>query len=200
LFDGTIITQKILSAVGRTNQKFGIHHIVDVLRGEKTDKVVSFNHDTIPTFGVCHELSKDELLNYINQLINLGFLGLQYEGFMKSLTLNDKSMQVLKSEFQVNLSIYEVKTKLKKEKLTKSTTKFDLALEDQELFDSLKSIRTKIAKEENVPPYVVFHDATLVQMATLKPKTEIEFLELSGVGVSKLNKYGIDFMEGIKNQ
>jgi ATP-dependent DNA helicase RecQ len=198
LFDGTIVTQKILSAVGRTNQKFGIHHIVDVLRGEKTDKVVSFNHDTLPTFGASHDLSKDELLNYINQLINLGYLGLQYEGFMKSLILNDKSLSVLKSELQVNLSIYEVKTKLKKEKLTKSTTKFDLAPEDQELFDSLKSIRTKIAKEENVPPYVVFHDATLVQMATLKPKTEIEFLELSGVGASKLNKYGIDFMEGIK--
>jgi ATP-dependent DNA helicase RecQ len=199
LTDQTILTQKVLSAIARTKQRFGVNHIVDVLLGEKTDKVISFGHDNLPTFALLNTMNKKELLSYINQLVNLGIISIHYEGFMKSLVLNNKSVAILNSEQKVFLSQYQAPTlKVKKSKST-PTNNLDLDPEEQALFDTLRLLRTSIAEQEKVPPYIVFHDATLIAITKSRPTTEEQFLSLNGVGASKLKKYGPQFLEAIKS-
>ncbi len=188
--DGTIIAQKALSAVARTEQTFGLSYLVDFLRGSKSQKIRDY-HKNLPTYGVGADLSKDEWYAYFKDLISQGLLG-QTEGQYPTLFLTEKSLEVLRGNQRVEL--FKVTTK--KEKTSSLVSDVSLPYEN-ELFEILRNLRTEFARDENVPPYVVFSDATLVEFATYLPQTEREMMKISGVGDVKFEKYGWDFMSEI---
>jgi ATP-dependent DNA helicase RecQ len=190
-FDGTIIAQKALSAVYRTNQKFGMTYLIDFLRGSQ-NKNIRDEHKLLKTYGVGADISKENWFDYFRDLISQGFLRQTEDEFPK-IILTEKSNDVLKGNVQVTL-IKAKSIKAKKDSLVSEISHPYLA----DLFEILKTVRTKIAKKENVPPYIVFSDATLVEMATFLPHDYAEMRKISGVGDLKLQKYGVDFLHEIK--
>lgn len=191
-FDGTIIAQKALSAVARTDQRMGVTYLVDFLRGSKSQKIWD-THKNLKTYGIGADISKDEWLAYFKDLIEQGFLQQRESGQFMTVALTDKSFDVLKGNVAVEL----FKVTQKEEK--KSSLVSDVSLPyEKELFDALKQVRTEFARNENVPPYVIFSDAALIEMATYLPQNSSEMLKISGVGDVKMDKYGLDFLQTIK--
>jgi ATP-dependent DNA helicase RecQ len=190
MIDGSIIAQKALSAVARTEQRFGLSYVIDFLRGSKSQKIREY-HKQLKTYGVGADISKDEWFAYFKDLITQGVLA-QTEGQYPTLALTDSSMDVLKGNREIKL----FKVTAKKEKLSSLVSQVSHPYIES-LFGSLKTLRTKIAKTERVPPYVVFSDATLVEFATYLPQNDIEMLRISGVGDVKMEKYGQDFLSEI---
>ncbi|HLM61556.1 MAG TPA: DNA helicase RecQ, partial [Pyrinomonadaceae bacterium] len=192
-FDGTIIAQKALSAVYRTEQRFGLSYLIDFLRGSQA-KTIRDEHKNLKTYGIGADISKNNWFDYFKDLMAQGYLK-QTEGTYPTIVLTEKSMAVLRGEQRVEL----FKVAIKEDKKDKKTS---LAAEDapdyeKDLFAELRRVRTDFAREENVPPYVVFSDATLVEMAAYLPHTIDEMRRISGVGDLKLQKYGADFLEAI---
>ena len=188
--DGTVIAQKALSAIARTDQRFGQSYLIDFLRGSKSQKIKDY-HKNLPTYGVGSNLSKDEWFAYFKDLISQGIVG-QAEGQYPTLYLTEDSTEVLRGNQKVEL----FKVTIKKEK--KSSLVSDVSHPYiEELFAKLKNLRFKFAKTENVPPYVVYSDATLVEFATYLPMNERDMKKMSGVGDVKMHKYGQDFMAEI---
>lgn len=185
--DGTIIAQKALSAIARTEQRFGQSYIIDFLRGSKSQKIKDY-HKNIKTYGVGADLSKDEWFAYIKELIAQGIIG-QTEDQYPTLFLTEESKDVLKGNRKVEL--FEITEKKDK----KSSLVSDVSLPyEEELFEILRNLRTDFAKDEGVPPYVIFSDATLVELATYLPLTELDMLKMSGIGDVKMQRYGLDFL------
>jgi ATP-dependent DNA helicase RecQ len=190
--DGTIIAQKALSAVFRLQEKFGLNYLIEFLRGSQSQKIRE-EHKSLKTYGVGADISKDNWFEYIRELISQGFLK-QTDGDYPTVALTEKSRAVLTG----NERVYLIKTKEKKEK--KESLVSEVSYEYlPDLLDNLKKIRTKIAKGENVPPYIVFSDTTLVELATYLPLSISEMRRISGVGELKLDKYGADFLHEIFN-
>ncbi len=191
-FDGTVVAQKALSAVYRTNQRFGLSYLVDFLRGSQSEKIRD-EHKNLKTYGIGADMSKDHWIEYFKDLISQGFLA-QTDGQYPVLVLTETSFDVLGGKTPVQLT---------KARIREETTK-RLAPEVSyphipELFDALRQVRTVFARGENVPPYVVFSDATLVEMATYLPQTEWEMRKITGVGDLKFDRYGADFLNEIRN-
>jgi ATP-dependent DNA helicase RecQ len=180
--DKTIEAQKVLSCIYRMKPKFGSGMLVDVLRGSKNKKVIQFHFDQISTYGLMKEYSAEDLKNFINTLISHGYINV-VEGTYPVLTLNDKARNVLTSKEKVKLKEFKVEKKVH---------------EDNELFEILRSIRQDLAKENNVPPYIIFGDVTLKEMAANYPIYKEAMLSISGVGEVKYSKYGKAFEEAIK--
>jgi ATP-dependent DNA helicase RecQ len=192
-FDGTIIAQKALSAVYRTGQRFGLSYLIDFLRGSQA-KTIRDEHKNLKTYGVGADISKNNWFDYFKDLIAQGYLK-QTEGQYPVIVLTEKSDAVLRAGERVEL----LKVKIKEDKKEKAARAPEVAHEYfKDLLDELKRVRTTFAREENVPPYIVFSDATLVEMATFLPHTESEMRQISGVGDLKLEKYGADFLFEIK--
>jgi ATP-dependent DNA helicase RecQ len=191
-FDGTIIAQKALSAVYRTGQRFGMSYLIDFLRGSQA-KTIRDEHKQLKTYGVGADISKNNWFDYFNDLISQGLL-VQTEGQYPVITLTEKSWEVLRGNEKVELIKVTVKEDKKPSLVAEAAHEYF-----KDLFDELRRIRTEFARNENVPPYVVFSDATLVEMATYLPLTLAEMRKISGVGELKLEKYGADFLEVIKN-
>lgn len=187
-FDGTIIAQKALSAVARTDQKMGLTYLVDFLRGSKSQKIWD-SHKHLKTYGIGADISKENWFDYFKDLISQGFLA-QTEGQFPTVVLTEKSLDVLKGEQSVEL--FKIIEKDDKKSSLVSDEKYPYI---KELFDELKQLRTQFARGENVPPYVVFSDATLIEMATFLPQNLGEMLKISGVGDTKMEKYGEDFLQ-----
>ena len=187
-FDGTIIAQKALSAVARTDQRFGLTYLIDFLRGSKS-KTIRLEHLNLKTYGIGADISKDNWFDYFKDLIAQGYLA-QTEGQYPTLVLTEKSLDVLRGEQKVEL--FKVAEKEDKKLSLVSDVSHPYI---KELFDELKKIRTALARQENVPPYVVFSDAALIEMATYLPQSGDEMLKISGVGDVKMEKYGEDFLE-----
>ena len=193
--DGTQMAQKILSAIYRTDQKFGIGYIVDLLRGVSNDRMEDYGHCELPTFGVCEGTTKEELMFYTNQLISLGYIQVDYEGFIKTLSLNELSKSILNAKLKVELIPYtEVAKQPTKTKKGKKAA-VELTEEEEENFEQLKLTRQAVAKADSVPAFVVFSNATLIEMVKNKPRTKEEFGEISGVGAHKLEKYWPSFKQ-----
>ncbi|MFN0277300.1 MAG: DNA helicase RecQ [Pyrinomonadaceae bacterium] len=189
-FDGTIIAQKALSAVYRTGQSFGLNYLIDFLRGSQSEKIRD-EHKNLKTYGVGSDISKDNWFDYFKDLIAQGYLA-QTEGQYPVLVLTEKSEAVLKLNEPVQL----VKVKVKEEKKPKLVS--DVAHPYiHGLFEQLRGLRTKFAKHENLAAYIIFSDATLVEMATYLPQTSDELKRMSGVGDLKFDKYGADFLNEI---
>ncbi|MCA1623465.1 MAG: DNA helicase RecQ [Acidobacteria bacterium] len=191
-FDGTIIAQKALSAVYRTGQRFGMSYLIGFLRGSQA-KTIRDEHKNLKTYGVGADISKNNWFDYFKDLISQGFLA-QTEGQYPTIVLTEKSEAVLRGNERVDL----IKVTIKEDKKASLVSAISHPyLKD--LFNDLKQVRTAFAKSENVPPYVVFSDATLVEMATYLPQTEVEMRKISGIGDLKMEKYGADFLREIKN-
>ncbi len=191
-FDGTIIAQKALSAVARTDQRFGLTYLIDFLRGSKS-KTIRLEHLNLKTYGIGADVSKENWFDYFKDLIMQGFLA-QTEGQYPTIVLTEKSLEVLRGEQKVELFKVTEKEEKKKSSLVSNVSHPYIT----ELFDELKKMRTAFARDENVPPYVVFSDATLIEMATFLPQNGEEMLQISGVGDVKMDKYGFDFLQTIK--
>ncbi len=190
-FDGTIIAQKALSAVYRTGQRFGLSYLVDFLRGSQSEKIRD-EHKNLKTYGVGADISKNNWFDYFKDLIAQDYLK-QSDGQYPIILLTEKSEPVLRANAPVELR----RVSLKEPKKTKLVSEVAHPY-IQELFDKLRSVRVAFAKGENVPPYVVFSDATLVEMATYLPQNESEMRRISGVGDLKFDKYGADFIREVK--
>lgn len=181
LVDKTIEAQKVLSCIYRMKQKFGTGMLVDVLRGSKNKKVLQFNFDELSTYGLMKDYSAEDLKNFINTLVSHGYITV-IEGTYPVLSLNEKSRKVLTSEEKVEFKEFKVEKKVH---------------EDNELFEILRGIRQDIARENNVPPYVIFGDSTLKEMAAKYPINKEAMLNISGIGEIKYSKYGELFEKAI---
>ena len=192
-WDATEAAQKLLSCVYRTGQRFGAMHMMDVLQGKETDKVMQHGHQQQSTFGLGKNIHEAQWRSLIRQLVVRGLLRVDIEGY-SALQLTDQCRPVLKGEQSLFLRIEEIKAPTAKKPGSKSARKAQILPEDQELWDELRECRKMLAEESNVPPYVIFHDATLKEMLDTMPTSEAEMLRINGVGESKLEKYGDDFL------
>ncbi|MEV7099153.1 DNA helicase RecQ [Amycolatopsis sp. NPDC051045] len=197
-WDGTVPAQKLLSTVVRLRnerrQKFGAGQIIDILLGKATPKVTQFQHDTLKTFGIGTELREPEWRAVVRQLLAQGLLAV--EGDYGSLVLTESSAEVLGGDRQVLLRREpERAAAAKVRSARKATPAVDLPAEAAPLFERLRAWRAGVAKEQGVPAYVVFHDATLRQIATQRPSSLADLGTVSGVGENKLAKYGEGLLE-----
>ncbi len=188
-WDSTEAAQKALSCVYRTGQRFGAGHVIDVLRGQTRDKVLQFNHDKLTTFGIGKEFSDIAWRSIFRQLVVRGFLYADHSRY-GALRLTPASRELLRGELQLFLREETSKPKARKARVT-----YTLELEEETLMDALKSLRKDIATQNSIPPYVVFHDATLLEMVKVRPTSAQEMLQITGVGQSKLQKYGEAFLQ-----
>lgn len=184
-FDGTVIAQKALSAVARTGQRFGVTYIVDVLRGSNSQKMRA-EHKQLKTFGVGSDVKKEHWMSYFKDLIAQGYLK-QDGGEYPILTLTERSEEVLRGNATVQLRSIETK----RDELAQQRK---VVSYDQPLFDLLRERRKAIARREDLPPYIIFSDATLTEMAAYFPHTKDEMLNIAGVGDAKFAKYGSEFL------
>lgn len=194
-FDGTLLAQKALSAVARINQKAPMGLLIDVLRGARNQAVLQKGYDKIKTYGAGRDLTFLDWQSYLYQLLNAGLLEIAYEeGY--SLKLNARSREVLFSNQKVNLVKFEAIAKKEKEENLKERRPKKELVKD-ELFERLRVLRKKLADEKQVPPYVIFSDNTLLEMADVKPTNRLAMLAITGVGKVKFENYGYDFLNEI---
>jgi ATP-dependent DNA helicase RecQ len=198
-WDGTVAAQKVLSAVYRLDrerhQRFGAGHVIDILLGKKTPKVIQFDHDTLSVFGVGADLSAGEWRGVVRQLLARGLLAVQPDH--GTLALTEASAAVLRREREVPMR-REPERRAPKTRATTTATAAvtaDLTEEATAIFERLRTWRSATAKDQGVPPYVVFHDKTLREIATRSPSTLAELGTVSGVGENKLAKYGEQVLE-----
>jgi ATP-dependent DNA helicase RecQ len=192
-WDGTEAARKLLSAVYRTGQRFGAAHVIDVLLGKDTDKVRQHGHDRLSVYGIGTELNGPTWRSVVRQVIVQGYLRADQQRY-GALVLTGQSRPLLRGEIELKL---REDRKLKTEKKRRRDPAAALAPADQPLFEALRARRKAIADRLDLPPYVIFHDATLRQMAEHRPQTEAEMLSISGVGEAKLERYGSEFLEVI---
>lgn len=193
VFDGTEVAQKLISAVYRTGQRFGAVHVIDVLLGKENEKMRQHGHDRLSVFGIGKDLDQKQWRSILRQLVVVGLLKVDSEGY-GALQLSESSRPLLRGETHLPLR----RDLLAKQKVRATKRQgADLADEDIALFDALRDVRKKLADELDVPPYVIFHDATLKQMAVDKPKNDGALIAISGVGQTKLERYGSAFLEVI---
>ncbi|MCO5974999.1 DNA helicase RecQ [Actinoallomurus sp. WRP6H-15] len=198
-WDGTVAAQKVLSTVvwldRKHRQKFGAGHIVDILLGKKTPKIIQNDHDTLSVFGVGADLSDAEWRGVVRQLLARGLLAV--EGDYGTLVLTHASAAVLRGERQVPMRREPARTATKTAKAAKAgrAAAADLPEEALPVFERLRAWRAATAKEQGVPAYVIFHDATLREIATRAPGSLGELSSVNGVGESKLAKYGQQILD-----
>lgn len=200
--DGTVIAQKALSAVYRLQEKVPMGMLIDVLRGSGRREIQQLGYDTIKTYGAGRDLSQWDWQHYLIQLINLGYLEVAYDA-ANVLRLTTASQEVLFKNRSVELirptSYKERQEEEKASAKAKTQTQVKRERLRDELFEHLRQIRKEIAQKEGIPPYLIFSDATLEEMAYHKPHTEDAMLAVSGVGEKKLVQYGYRFIKAIRN-
>jgi ATP-dependent DNA helicase RecQ len=192
-FDATEAARKALSCVYRLRQSFGIKHVVDVLRGADNERIRKFGHDRLSTYGIGTEYSQAEWLSIVRQLIHRGYLVQDIAAF-SVLKLTPAAAAVLRADESVELARPRVKEKARKKPVGAAR---ELGPGDIQLFESLRALRKRLADERGVPPYVIFGDATLVEMSRRRPADELELLDIGGVGQVKLERHGADFLAAI---
>jgi len=195
-YDGTEAAQKLLSAVYRTGQRFGAAHVVDVLLGNATEKVASYGHERLSVFGVGKEKPQSAWRSVIRQLVVQGYLRVDEQRY-GALVLTEASRPLLRGEIAVRLR-EDPKDAPVRKKAKAATAASALSDEDRALFEKLRELRKRIAAEQGVPPYVIFHDATLMAMAVDRPKSPEQMLGLNGVGRTKLDRYGAAFLRELE--
>jgi len=192
-WDGTESARMALSTAYLTGQRFGVNHLIDVLRGSEGEKIFQFEHHTISVYGIGKALSNDQWRSVFRQLVARGLLSVDLERF-GALRLEERCRPLLRGEETI-----ELRRDLK-QKTTKRQTRSPLPNDiDITLWEALRDCRRGFAEEQNVPPYVIFHDSTLQEMCVSLPSSLERLAEISGVGERKLEKYGPAFV-GIINQ
>ena len=201
IWDGTDAARKLLSTIYRVQQQsgisFGAGHVMDILRGKKTGKVVQFGHERLSTFGIGAELSEAQLRGVLRQLIAIGALAVDEQAF-NTLQLTDGSRAVLKGEAAVCLreSVSVPAASRRRSGTPKAAPAVAAGLTEagQSRFAALKTWRAEIARKHNLPAYVIFHDATLAAIAALGPRTLDDLQGISGIGTKKLDAYGAEVL------
>jgi ATP-dependent DNA helicase RecQ len=200
--DSDVIAQKIVSCVARVKGKFGIGHIISVLRGESTESISKWHHDELSTFGILSSHHKSDLRDWVDQLIGLGVLerldmtlksGFNYS----AVALNAESLSVMRKERSVKLLQPLRSTKeLKAKRLRIAEDSWQGV--DKDLFEVLRAIRIRIAKEKGWQAFMVFSDATLRELASVRPSKLAYMSRIKGIGAAKLENFGEEFLQAIK--
>jgi len=195
-FDASRQAQKALSCVFRVGERFGVRHVIEVLRGAKSQRISDLHHHELSTYGIGADQSALEWENIFRQLIHLGYLVQDFTRY-GVLGLSPAARPVLKGETEVILGLPRAAIKPETKAKRRGGSVDGL---HQELFNRLRALRKQIADAANVPPFVVFSDATLLEMASSRPRDERELLAVTGVGEHKLRKYGAAFLSAISGQ
>ncbi|MDG6338659.1 ATP-dependent DNA helicase RecQ [Glaesserella parasuis] len=188
-YDGLVDAQKVMSVIYRTGQRFGLHHIIAVLRGLNQQKIREYQHDTLSVYGIGKDKSQEYWISVTRQLIHLGFIRQNIVNH-SALQLTEQARPILRGETALALASprlsFSATTYVQKQQASKRY--------DKDLFARLRFLRKQIADKENIPPYVVFNDATLQEMAEFMPTTADEMLSINGVGERKLERFGEAFL------
>ena len=195
IFDATVIAQKALSVTARMQESEPVVMAVNVLRGSQNAKVFDKEYHKLKTYGIGKDISYYDWNDYFVQLTNLGALEIAYNE-SSALKITPFGWSILKDRVKIDLS-KPIPENEKKAKKTKSKKEPKQKV-NKALFEELRALRTRLAKAENVPPYIIFSDKSLSDMVALKPDTASKFMDVSGVGQNKLEKYGNQFMTLIK--
>ncbi|WP_439530480.1 DNA helicase RecQ [Pannonibacter sp.] len=194
-WDGTEAASKFMSAIYRTGQRFGAGHVIDVLLAKDNEKITRFGHDKLTVYGIGKDLSPKTWQSVARQLVAMGLVGVDHASY-GALVLTEEARAVFRNERKVLLRRDRAAASLKSSRGERSSTLADdLDAEERLLFERLRRLRTQIARENEVPPYVVFPDATLIGIAHARPVTPEQLLAVSGVGQTKLDRYGDAFIE-----
>ncbi|MDF2810827.1 MAG: ATP-dependent helicase RecQ, partial [Microvirga sp.] len=197
LFDGTIEAQKLLSAIVRTGERFGTEHIISILMGDETDAILRLGHSGLKTFGVGKDRSKTEWRSLLRQIYALGLIALELSEYGRW-TITERGVAVLKGLERVELRA-DVLMKPRERKSRRGIMAAESVVpSDDPLLLALKTLRTRLAKEEAVPAYVIFSDRSLVDMAVKRPKSVGAFGEIHGVGQAKLDRYADAFLTVVR--
>ena len=192
-WDGTEAARMALSAVYRTGQRFGVNHLIEVLRGSEADKVMQFDHHLLPTFGVGTQWDNNQWRSVFRQLVARGLLSVDLDRF-GALRLEEKCRPLLRGEEQIELRRDQPRQKTARQQ-TRTALPADI---DVGLWEALRERRRLLAEEQGVPPYVIFHDRTLQEMCCQLPRNRAELGHINGVGERKLEKYGAQFLQVIE--
>ncbi len=198
-WDGTEAARMALSTVYRTGQRFGVNHLIDVLRGEHTDKVIQFDHNNLSVFGIGRDMDAARWRSVFRQLVARNYLSVDLDRFGALQLVEITSRPLLRGEESVALRLDEKTKPVKLPRGSKPTrTALPVGDLDPELWEALRECRRKLAEEQGVPPYVIFHNATLEEMCRVQPQTLADFGDINGVGERKLEKYGPFFVAVIR--
>jgi ATP-dependent DNA helicase RecQ len=196
IWDGVETAQKALSAVRRTGERFGVGHLVDILRGDLTERVRQLGHHQLKTFGVGSELDRKRWQSVFRQLVAQGHLQVDVEGH-GGLKFGETGQAVLHAKLPVAFRSEPKRARRGGSLRRDAGPSRSSAPADEPLFQALRTRRSELAREQNVPPYVIFHDATLLEMVRRKPTDLGAMGEIPGVGRNKLNRYGATFLAAI---
>jgi ATP-dependent DNA helicase RecQ len=195
-YDATEDARKALSCVYRVGQRFGMGHVIDVLRGSRNERIRELGHDRLSTYGIGSALGQDEWGSIIRQLVHLGYLEQDLARY-SVLRLTEVARPLLRGEQTLTLARARVRPVSAKKAKKGSATGISVQGKNDGLFQALRALRKEIALREGVPPFVVFGDATLTEMAVRRPADAVELLSITGVGQHKLGKYGAEFLRVI---
>lgn len=206
-FDGTIIVQKALSAIMRTDQQIGTRMLIAILRGSYSEELLQKGYDKLKTFGVGRDIPQRDWMDYLLQILNLGYIEIAYneDNHLKITPSGAKvlygqeraTLVVIKREERESSKAKKKKVEKEEQKLFSVTTLSDDGI-SKELFEKLRILRKKLADQQSIPPYIVLTDKTLHLLATQRPTSMEEFGNVSGIGEYKKEKYGADFIKVIK--
>ncbi|BCO30932.1 ATP-dependent DNA helicase RecQ [Thiohalobacter sp. COW1] len=191
-FDATVPAQMALSCVYRVGQRFGIKHVVDVLRGLDNERIRRLGHDRLSTYGIGSETSEQDWVSIVRQLIHLGYLTQDVANY-SVLKLTERARPLLRGERNLELARPRVRERSRKRPRAAAAE----GPYDEALFEELRALRKRLAEAQGVPPYIIFGDASLIQMARARPRDAEALLAISGVGQTKFERYGSDFLQTI---
>ena len=194
-WDGTEAARKALSCVYRTGQRFGVNYLIDILQGRENERIRRFGHHRLSTWGIGEELDTRQWRSVFRQLVARGYITVDIGGH-GSLRLTDRCRPLLRGEEQLSLRKDRIPEKRKPAR--KKATRQPVGDADRILWEALRALRKRLAEEQGVPPYVVFHDSTLLEMVELRPTTLAGLSAISGVGQHKLERYGERFIAVIR--
>ncbi len=197
-WNGTEAARKLLSAIYRSGQRYGSGHVIDILRGNQTEKIARAGHHTLPTFGIGKDLDLKTWQSVIRQMTVMGYISIDHESF-GVLILEESARQVLQGHKAIELRRDASGPGAGRKRTSKPNTEVQTlgTPEDEALFQALRAERLRLAREQGVPPYVIFHDASLREMARIRPSSITEMGEIAGVGSAKCARYGRAFLSVI---
>ncbi|QTR45730.1 DNA helicase RecQ [Thiothrix litoralis] len=197
VWEAAVAAQKALSCVYRTGQRFGVNYLIDVLLGKDDERIRQFRHEQLSTYGIGTEHSPEEWRNIFRQLIALGYLSVDVDGH-GGLRLTDNSRPLLRGEIELHLRKEQKRERVRRERNRAERAprpEFEaMSAAAKTLFEELRNLRLRLAQEQGVPPYVIFHDATLLHMANECPQTLEAMRGITGIGERKLEQYGLAFL------
>jgi len=195
-WDGTVAAQKAMSCIYRTDQRFGVNYLLDVLLGKSNDRIRRFGHDRISTFGIGQELTADQWRSVYRQLVAAGLVAVDIEGH-GGLLLTEQSRPVLRGERQLKLRRDPERRRRGERRGERRAERVETPMDAEAaaLWERLRGCRRELAQAQGVPPYVIFSDATLKELVTYRPRDPDELSRISGVGVVKLERYGAAFLD-----